>query len=91
MTVLFLRTRGSVLLAILFHWSVNVAPQVADRMLPVGLDEDSDALRFYELGAIALVTLVVVLVAGWRTLGARPDFDAAQDLDAEAIAADRSP
>lgn len=91
MTVLFLRTRGSLLLAVLFHWSVNVAPQVADRMLPVGIDEDSDALRFYELGAVVLVTLVVVLVSGWRRLGSRSDFDAVRDLDAEAIVADRSP
>jgi membrane protease YdiL (CAAX protease family) len=91
MTVLFLRTRGSLLLAVLFHWSVNVAPDVADRMLPVGIEEGGDALRFYELGATVLTALVVALAAGWRTLGARPDFDPVRDLDAEAIAEDSSP
>jgi len=90
MTVLFFRTRGSVLLAMIFHWSVNVAPGVADRMLPVAPHAGAGGvLSGYQTGASVVAALAVMALAGWRTLGARADFEPARDLADEFIAADR--
>ena len=87
MTVLFLRSRGSLVLAMIFHWSTNVAPRVADRMLPVA--GGAPVAHAYQTGATVVAALAVLAVAGWRTLGARPDFEPARDLADESIDADR--
>lgn len=90
MTVLFYRTRGSLVLAVLFHWSVNVSPGVASRLLPAVPDGD-DVFRLYELAAVGLTTAIVVLLAGVATFGSRPSFDVARDLAEEAVGEDRTP
>jgi membrane protease YdiL (CAAX protease family) len=89
MTVLFHRTRGSLLLAILFHWSVNVAPGVANAMLP-SVQVDAVQLRLFEMTALLLATAVVVAMTGRAKLGATEDFDPGRDLAGEAVASDRA-
>jgi membrane protease YdiL (CAAX protease family) len=89
MTVLFHRTRGSLLLAVVFHWSVNVSPEVAERLLP-GVVAPDGPFRPFEVGALLLTTAIVALVAGWRTLGATPSFVVERDLEPESVAADRA-
>jgi len=57
MTVLFLHTRGSVLLAIVMHWSVMPGKDIARITFPPG-QEPPDWLR-----AVVVITLVVIIVA----------------------------
>ncbi len=83
-TVLFHRTRGSLLLAVLFHWAVNVSPDVADRLLP-GVSAPEGVQRWYDLAALIVITVIVAGVTGWRRLGAGDDFVVQRDLAAEAV------
>jgi membrane protease YdiL (CAAX protease family) len=91
MTVLFYRTRGSVLLAVLFHWTVNISPRVADALLP---DARSGASQFvgywYDWAALLVTTAIVGSVVGWRTLGRNPGFEVERDLADESVARDQS-
>jgi membrane protease YdiL (CAAX protease family) len=57
MTVLFLHTRRSVLLAIAMHWSVMPGKYIAGSLFPIS-QEPPDWLR-----AVVLVTLAITLVA----------------------------
>jgi len=84
MTILWFRTRGNILVAILFHWSVNVAPSVASDMLPLARVERA-ALEPWNLGLLVLVTLAAGTIFGWKNLGARPDFEVDRDLAGEAV------
>jgi membrane protease YdiL (CAAX protease family) len=84
MTILFHRTRGSLLLAVLFHWSVNVTPDVAEKLLP-GVDHSTGFQEGYSLVALIIVTLVAAGVAGWRRLAAGDDFVVGRDLAGEAV------
>lgn len=90
MTVLFYRTRGSVLVAVLFHWAINISPQVADGLLPEARAGASQFVGYwYDWAALLVTTSIVGTVAGWRTLGKGADFEVERDLAAEAVAADR--
>jgi membrane protease YdiL (CAAX protease family) len=57
MTVLFLHTRGSVLLAIVMHWSVMPGKYIVENLFPTS-QEPPDWLR-----AVVLVTLAITVVA----------------------------
>jgi hypothetical protein len=57
MTVLFLHTRGSVLLAIVMHWSVMPGKYIVRSLFPAG-QEPPDWLR-----AVVLIS-VAVIIAG---------------------------
>ena len=89
MTILFHRTRGNILLAMLMHWAVNVAPGIVDSAIVGGHGASPEALRGYDLGALLVVTLIVGTLAGWRRLGAPADYDVARVFPAEAMDADR--
>ena len=62
MTVLFLRTRGSVLLAIVLHWSVVPAKEVARISFPAA-PEPPDWLR---AGVVITVAVIVAVTMGKR-------------------------
>jgi membrane protease YdiL (CAAX protease family) len=67
MTVMFLRTRGSVLLAIVMHWSVMPAKDIARISFPAA-QEPPDWLR-----AVVVITVaVVVVVATGKRLTLQP-------------------
>lgn len=83
-TILFHRTRGSLLLAVLFHWSVNVTPDVVEKVLP-GIDHSTGFQEGYSLAALIVVTLAAAGLAGWRRLAARDDFVVGRDLAGEAV------
>lgn len=89
MTILFQRTRGSVGLAMVIHWTVNITPGVADAMIPGGHGIPENALRVFQLGSLVLITLIVGTLAGWRRLGAPADYDVVRVLPDEAIDADK--
>lgn len=84
MTILFHRTRGSLLLAVLFHWSVNVTPDVVEKVLP-GIGQPAGFHQGYSLAALIVVTVVVASVAGGRRLAAGDDFVVDRDLAGEAV------
>ena len=90
MTILFHRTRGNLLLAVLFHWAVNVTPEVANALLPASETVPHAVLANYELAALALATAVFATVVGWDKLGRKESFEPVRDLAAEAIAEDRA-
>jgi hypothetical protein len=58
MTVMFLHTRGSVLMAILMHWSINSSKLVVASMLPSSRPPDNLA-ALLNLSALVFVTVVV--------------------------------
>jgi hypothetical protein len=89
MTVLWHRTRGSLLLAVLFHWTVNVSPNVAAAILSE-IRMEPEVVRVYELVALLVVTVVVVLATGGRRLGATPAFVVERDLAEESVEADQA-
>ena len=89
MTVLWHRTRGSLLLAVLFHWTVNVSPDVAGGLLP-GIRIADATLRIYEVGTLLAVTALVVLATGGARLGATPAFVVDRDLAEESVESDRA-
>ena len=75
MTVFWFRTRGNILIAILFHWSVNVSPSVAAGLLPLsGVEPGNRAMELWNLACLLLVTVLVATKFGWATLGSREDF-----------------
>lgn len=84
MTVFWFRTRGSILVAILFHWSVNVSPNVASGLLPIE-GATREALQPWSLGALLMVTAAAGMLFGWKRLGARENFRAERDLAVEAV------
>lgn len=83
MTIFWFRTRGNILIAILFHWSVNVAPSVAAGMLPLANAERA-ALEPWNLSLLLLVTLAAGTIFGWGQLGAK-DFQVPRDLAQEKV------
>jgi membrane protease YdiL (CAAX protease family) len=86
MTVFWFRTRGNILIAILFHWSVNVSPNVAADLLPLpGVERGNVAMELWNLGSLLAATLIVAATFGWKSLGAREDFVVERDLSAEAV------
>jgi uncharacterized membrane protein len=58
MTVLFVHTRGSILLAIVMHWSVIPAKEVARILFPV-TPEPPDWFRAVVVIAVAVVAVVI--------------------------------
>lgn len=71
MTMLFLRTGGSVLLAIVFHWAVNVTPIVLGRAFPELTAQARGAIRAYSI-AISLIILIGLILWFRRELFSRP-------------------
>ena len=65
LTLLHLRARASLLLAIVFHWAVNAAPAVVAGMFPA--QPRRDGPDSYDLVAIVAVTVVFALASRlWR-------------------------
>ena len=85
MTVFWFRTRGNILIAILFHWSVNVSPSVAELLPLPGLEPGNRAMELWNLGCLLLATVLVATKFGWATLGSREDFVVERDLSGEAV------
>jgi len=86
MTIFWFRTRGNILVAILFHWSVNVSGNVAARMLPLaGGEATRSTPELWNLAAVILATLVAGTMFGWSNLGRRENFQVERDLEPEAV------
>jgi len=74
MTVLFLKTKTSILIAIVIHWTINVMPRMVESMFPTLFTPESQ-LPFaasWQLIGIALVTAFFV-VRYWRLLTQKPE------------------
>jgi len=88
MTIFWFRTRGSVLIAILFHWSVNVSPNVAAEMVPLpGVGQRDSDLNLWNLLTLIVTTGIVTAIFGRWTLGKRDDFVVERDLAEEKVLA----
>ena len=86
MTIFWFRTRGSVLIAILFHWSVNVSPNVAAEMVPLpGVGQRDSDLNLWNLLTLIVTTGIVTAIFGRWTLGKRDDFLVERDLASERV------
>lgn len=85
MTCLFFHTRGSVLLAILFHWTVNISPQAANQMLPRHVAAVGAWGTMWNTGFVVVATLIVMAIAGPVALRRNGAFDAARDLAGEGV------
>jgi membrane protease YdiL (CAAX protease family) len=70
MTILLLKGRSSVLLAIVMHWATNIVPDVVAKMFP-RLPVDSQWLDLVALTVQIVVTIVVVVIAGGPQLTQR--------------------
>jgi membrane protease YdiL (CAAX protease family) len=63
MTVLFLKTKTSILIAVAIHWTINIMPGIVQSMFPTLITPDS-RLAFsgvWQLIAIAFVTAFIVI------------------------------
>ena len=86
MTIFWFRTRGSILIAILFHWSVNVSPHVAAQMIPLpGVAERDSALNLWNVLWLIVTTGVAIAIFGRWTLGKGDDFVVERDLAPERV------
>jgi len=86
MTIFWFRTRGNLLIAILFHWSVNVSPGVAAGMIPFKTPvEGNPGLEWWNILTLVITTGLVMAIFGRWTLGAREDFQVERDLSTEAV------
>lgn len=88
MTYLFLHTRGSLLLAILFHWSVNVAPDAANQMLPAQLGAVDSWGPLWDVGFTVLTALVILIIMGPPMLRRSVSLDPEREFAGEAVARD---
>ncbi len=61
MTAILLHTRGSVLVAVIYHWLMNATTSVVDAIF---VDIDRGDIGLVSLGVRAVVVLVFVLVLG---------------------------
>jgi len=69
MTAILLHTRGSVLLAVLYHWMMNVSGSFTSAVLP---EFDGDMKMVYlvsDLGVQAVVVLIFILILGTDLTG----------------------
>jgi membrane protease YdiL (CAAX protease family) len=64
MTAVLLHTRGSVLLAILYHWMMNVSGSFTNAVLPEYAGDKKLVYLVSDLGIQAIVVLVFILVLG---------------------------
>ena len=86
MTIFWFRTRGSLLIAIIFHWSVNVSPNVAAEMIPLpGVGQYDSGLNLWNLLWLIVTTGIATAVFGRWTLGKRDDFVVERDLAPERV------
>jgi hypothetical protein len=74
MTVLFLNTRQSVLLAIVIHWTFNVSYYYAAPHLFPEVDVRGLAFNYTRLGVFALAVTALVIATGARSF-ARAKID----------------
>jgi membrane protease YdiL (CAAX protease family) len=61
MTAILLHTRGSVLVAVLYHWLINATPSVVDAVF---VDINGDDMYLVSLAVQAVVVVIFVLVLG---------------------------
>jgi membrane protease YdiL (CAAX protease family) len=86
MTIFWFRTKGNILVAILFHWSVNVSPNVAEALIPLARPHTPRSeLELWNLLTLVITTGIVTAIFGRWTLGRREDFDVERDLAAELV------
>lgn len=70
MTAILLHTRGSILVAVIYHWLINATPQVVGRMF---VDvERSDDLQLISIGVEAVVMFIFIAVLGKNLKRDRP-------------------
>ena len=81
MTVLFLHTRGSVLLAIVMHWSVVPGKYIVRSLFPAA-QEPPDWLR-----AVVVISVAVIIVA---VMGGRLSFSVPNNPNTGAAVANRA-
>jgi hypothetical protein len=81
MTVLFLHTRGSVLLAIVMHWSVVPGKYIVRSLFPAA-QEQPDWLR-----AVVVISVAVIIVA---VMGGRLSFSVPNNPNTGAAVANRA-
>ena len=87
-TVLWAFTRGSIFWAMIFHYTINITPRVLSALLPNVHYRDFGTDLIQNL-ALLVVTVGTVLLVGRGRLTARLR-EVIDELEAEAIAADRS-
>lgn len=61
MTAILLHTRGSVLVAVIYHWLINVTPGVVDALF---VDIDGEGLYLVSLGIEAVIVVILVVALG---------------------------
>jgi membrane protease YdiL (CAAX protease family) len=74
MTVLFLKTKTSILIAVAIHWTINIMPGIVQSMFPSLISTDS-RLAFsggWQLMAVAFVTAIIV-IRHWGLLTQKPE------------------
>jgi len=64
MTVLFLHTTRSVLLAVVLHWSMNVSPAVVSGVFPSVQPESEMVILIWGLGVLVITSLAMVVALG---------------------------
>ena len=88
MTIFWFRTKGNLLIAILFHWAVNVSPSVATEMIPLpGVTQQDRGLELWTLLTLVVTTGIATAMLGRWTLGSREDFVVERDLAEEKVLA----
>jgi membrane protease YdiL (CAAX protease family) len=88
MTIFWFRTKGNLLIAILFHWAVNVSPSVATEMIPLpAVTQQDRGLELWTLLTLVVTTGIATALFGRWTLGSREDFVVERDLAEEKVLA----
>jgi membrane protease YdiL (CAAX protease family) len=74
MTVLFLKTKTSILIAVVIHWTINIMPGIVQSMFPSLITENSRVTfsGTWQFMAVAFVTAILV-IRYWRLLTQKPE------------------
>jgi membrane protease YdiL (CAAX protease family) len=87
MTVVFLHTRASVLVAVVLHWTFNVSYYLAAPRLFPDVDVGGLAFNYVRLAVFAATSALLVVVTGARAFARRPATAATTASGAELDAA----
>jgi membrane protease YdiL (CAAX protease family) len=73
MTVLFLKTKTSILIAVAIHWTINIMPGIVQSMFPTLITPESRLAfsGFWQMIAVAFVTAIIV-IRHWSLLTQKP-------------------
>jgi membrane protease YdiL (CAAX protease family) len=64
MTAILLHTRGSILVAVIYHWLINATPRAVSAMFPDIDREASNVDLVSDLGVKAVIVIIFIMLLG---------------------------